>query len=166
MSGRSQASSQPHLPLSCSIPSMEEIGFQDCSLYSNVWVGGETEALRRLPIYCQLRCQQVENTVSSPDYHVTTPISPAPPLQVDVLFDKSALSPYVRFGCLSVRHFLWRTKMIAKTNPAVEKVSKQLMQKLLNREFYFVVASQVCLSLSLSSLSGSLTTPPSPGPQL
>ena len=60
-----------------------------------------------------------------------------------MLFDKSALSPYVRFGCLSVRYLLWKAKWLAKSNPAVEKVVKQLSQKLLDREFYFVVAAQV-----------------------
>ena len=59
------------------------------------------------------------------------------------MFDKSALSPYVRFGCLSVRYLLWKAKWLAKSNPAVEKVVKQLTQKLLDREFYFVVAAQV-----------------------
>lgn len=48
----------------CSIPSMEDLGFESASLYTNVWVGGETEALRKIPQYCQLRCQQTENHVS------------------------------------------------------------------------------------------------------
>ena len=60
-----------------------------------------------------------------------------------MLFDKSALSPYIRFGCLSVRYFLWKTRAISKNSPAVENVVRQLTQKLLDREFYFVVASQV-----------------------
>ena len=69
----------PLSPLSphCSIPTMSEMGFEDCSLYTNVWVGGETEALRRLPLYCQLRSQNTDNTVSrSRDCHMTTPTSP------------------------------------------------------------------------------------------
>jgi cryptochrome len=106
------------------IPTMQDLGFECSSLYTNVWVGGETEALRRLPLYCQMRCQDTENNV-------------------DMLFDKSALSPYVRFGCLSVRYLLWKAKWLAKSNPAVEKVVKQLSQKLLDREFYFVVAAQI-----------------------
>ena len=60
-----------------------------------------------------------------------------------MLFDKSALSPYIRFGCLSVRYLLWKTEWLARSNPAIEKVVKQLTQKLLDREFYFVVAAQV-----------------------
>lgn len=60
-----------------------------------------------------------------------------------MLFDKSALSPYVRFGCLSVRYFLWKAKWLAKSNPAITHVVKQLSQKLLDRDFYFMVAAQV-----------------------
>ena len=45
------------------IPTMDEMGFPSHTLYSNSWVGGETEALRRLPIYCQLRCHQTTNQV-------------------------------------------------------------------------------------------------------
>ena len=66
-----------------------------------------------------------------------------PPSQVDILFDKSALSPYIRFGCLSVRHFLSKVNFMAKSNSAMEKVVRQLSHKLLEREFYFVFASQV-----------------------
>jgi cryptochrome len=106
------------------IPTMADLGFEDCSLYTSVWVGGETEAHHRLPLYCQLRSQSTENTV-------------------DMLFDKSALSPYVRFGCLSVRQFIWKAKWIAMSNPAAETVVKTLSRKLLDREFYFIMASQV-----------------------
>ena len=46
------------------IPTMEELGFKDCTLYTSEWIGGETEAMRRLPLYSQIRCQNIENTVS------------------------------------------------------------------------------------------------------
>lgn len=52
-----------YLPLHYSIPTMEDLGFESAALYTNVWVGGETEALRRIPQYCQLRCQNTENNV-------------------------------------------------------------------------------------------------------
>lgn len=64
-----------------------------------------------------------------------------------MLFDKSALSPYIRFGCLSVRYFLWKAKWLATKNPAIQTVVKQLSQKLLDREFYFVMAKQVPIFL-------------------
>jgi len=62
---------------------------------------------------------------------------------VDLLFDKTSLSPYVRFGCLSVRYFLWKVKWCAKSNPALEHLVKEVTSKLLQREFYFTVAAQV-----------------------
>ena len=60
-----------------------------------------------------------------------------------MLFDKSSLSPYVRFGCLSVRYILWKVKWLSKGNPHMEHVVRQLTRKLLDREFYFVIAGQV-----------------------
>ena len=63
--------------------------------------------------------------------------------QADMLFDKSSLSPYVRFGCLSVRYFLWKVKWLSKGNSHMERVVRQLARKLLDREFYFVIAGQV-----------------------
>jgi len=62
---------------------------------------------------------------------------------VDLLFDKTSLSPYVRFGCLSVRYFLWKVKWCAKSNPALEHLVKEVTSKLLQREFYFTVEAQV-----------------------
>lgn len=50
-------------PSHYSIPTMKDLGFEAASLYTSVWVGGETEALRRIPQYCQLRCQNTENNV-------------------------------------------------------------------------------------------------------
>ncbi len=65
--------------------------------------------------------------------------------QVDMLFDKTSLSPYVRFGCLSVRFFLAKVKQYASSNPAIEVVVKDLFSKLLQREFFITVASLVSL---------------------
>ena len=63
--------------------------------------------------------------------------------QVDMLFDKSALSPYIRFGCLSVRYFLCEVKKLANKDPIFEPLLKDVTGKLLQREFYFTVAKQV-----------------------
>ena len=63
--------------------------------------------------------------------------------QVDQLFDKSSLSPYIRFGCLSVRYFLWNVKCYAKSNPKLECFVKEVVSKLLQREFFLIVAAQV-----------------------
>ena len=64
-------------------------------------------------------------------------------VQVDVLFDKSSLSPYIRFGCLSVRHFLYHVKQLASKDSSAEALLKDVTGKLLQREFYFTVAKQV-----------------------
>ena len=66
-----------------------------------------------------------------------------PPLQVDMLFDKSSLSPYIRFGCLSVRFLLQKVKWYSQSRPSMEKVAKELTFKLLQREFFFIVSAQV-----------------------
>ena len=60
-----------------------------------------------------------------------------------MLFDKSSLSPYIRFGCLSVRKFLWYLRELKNNNPKADKLYKELFSKLLQREFYFLVSSQV-----------------------
>ena len=106
------------------IPTLAELGFPNDLLYTSHWIGGETEALRKLPIYCQQRVN-------------------APSKPVDALFDKSSMSPYIKYGCLSVRYFLWNVKWMAKSNPALEVLAKEVYYKLLLREFYFVVASQI-----------------------
>ena len=83
-------------------------------------------------------------------------------MQVDMLFDKSSLSPYIRFGCLSVRYFLFEVKKLASKDPTVEPLLKDVTGKLLQREFYFTVAKQVIIrSITLyycdhDSLQGSI----------
>ena len=124
---------------------MEELGFLGETLYTNHWIGGETEALRKLPVYYQLRSQPPSNPVG---HLIFLPISHhvsvcLPPPQVDQLFDKSSLSPYIRFGCLSVRYFLWNVKCYAKSNPKLECLVKEVVSKLLQREFFLIVAAQV-----------------------
>ena len=125
---------------------MEELGFLGETLYTNHWIGGETEALRKLPVYYQLRSQPPSNPVgtlsSCLSCTMSVCVSPPPP-QVDQLFDKSSLSPYIRFGCLSVRYFLWNVKCYAKSNPKLECLVKEVVSKLLQREFFLIVAAQV-----------------------
>lgn len=47
------------------VPTMEELGFLGETLYTNHWIGGESEALRKLPIYYQLRSQPPSNPVGA-----------------------------------------------------------------------------------------------------
>lgn len=116
------------VPEEFQIPTLQELGFSSTeTLYSNKggWIGGETIALKRLVEYCHLRSKP-----PSDNY-------------VEMLFDKSALSPYIRFGCLSVRYFLFEVKKLANKDAAVEPLLKDLTGKLLQREFYCTVAKQV-----------------------
>ena len=107
------------------IPTLSEVGYDDnqCSNKSP-WVGGESEALRRLPQYCEIRKTKFKNPS-------------------DMLLDQSSLSPYIRFGCLSVRHMWHYIHSLSVTNSKYNNLRKDIVAKLLQREFYFIVASQV-----------------------
>lgn len=105
------------------IPTLQELGFPKAELYTNSWVGGEREALRRLSHYCAIR---------------ETPLT-----GVDMLFDKSSLSPYVRFGCMSVRYFWRYVKKLAETNPRKNHLMREVTGKLLQRELFLLSSSQV-----------------------
>jgi hypothetical protein len=52
--------------LSCSIPTLSDFGYPSSeALYTNsTWVGGETEALKRLTVYCNARKANRELSVS------------------------------------------------------------------------------------------------------
>ena len=69
-------------------------------------------------------------------------------MQVGMLFDKSSLSPYIRFGCLSVRYFLSEVRKLASKDPSMEPLLKDVTGKLLQREFYFTVAKQVSCAMN------------------
>ena len=115
----------PLVMQSYQIPTLSELGFSDgeqCG--TNPWVGGETEALKRLPRYCEIRKTKFEDPS-------------------DMLLDQSSLSPYIRFGCLSVRHFWHYVYNLAIVDSKYDALRKEVVAKLLQREFYFVVASQV-----------------------
>ena len=113
-----------HILKNFQIPTLEELGLANERLGTNPWIGGETEALHRLSIYCESRSKPFEDPSS-------------------MLFDKTSLSPYIRFGCLSVRYFWQYVHDLSSVNKEMEKVMKDVISKLLQREFYFTVASQV-----------------------
>lgn len=105
------------------IPTLEDLGFPRTKLYTNSWIGGERQALSRLPHYCAIRETPFEG--------------------VDMLFDKSSLSPYVRFGCLSVRYFWRYVKNLADHDRRKSNLMKEVTGKLLQRELFLISASQV-----------------------
>ena len=66
------------------IPTLAEVCSSEEKLYTGYWTGGETEALLRLDTYIKKR--------SDPAHK-----------ERNTLLDRTAVSPYIRFGCLSVR---------------------------------------------------------------
>ena len=103
------------------IPTLQELGFsQSESLYSNSWVGGETEALSRLSSFCARRAMASEDPVNW-------------------LMSKDTLSPYIRFGCLSVRLLFSQLRQFASTSTRGQDLFEQLTKNLLLREFAFLV---------------------------
>ena len=106
------------------IPKMESFGYENEELRTNSWIGGEREALERLENYCIVRSKPYEKPT-------------------DYLFDKSSLSPYIRFGCLSIRYFWHYVKDRHMNDNSLLQLYQQVISKLLQREFYFLVAYQV-----------------------
>ena len=105
------------------IPSLQDLGFaKEEALYTNSWVGGETEALSRLSSFCTRR--------------VMTPNDP-----VHWLMSKDTLSPYTRFGCLSPRQLFTQLRQFASTSTRGQALFEELTKNLLLREFAFLVGS-------------------------
>ena len=103
------------------IPTLKELGFQkDDALYTSSWVGGETEALSRLSSFCTRRAMISDDPVSW-------------------LMSKDTLSPYIRFGCLSVRQLFNQLRQFASTSTRGQVLFEQLTKNLLLREFTFLV---------------------------
>lgn len=110
---------------SMKIPSLQDLNFStDESLYTNLWVGGETEAFSRLSRFFTKRV-----------FHSDDPTS--------WLMNKDSLSPYFRFGCLSVRQFFSQLKQFASTSGKGQQLFEQLTKNLLLREFSYLVGFSV-----------------------
>lgn len=105
------------------IPSLQDLGFSKTdALYTNSWVGGETEALSRLSTFCTGRVVMSDDPVSW-------------------LMSKNTLSPYLRFGCLSIRQFFSQLRQFAATSTRGQALFEQLTKNLLLREFSYLVGS-------------------------
>lgn len=104
------------------IPSLQDLGFgDDEALYTNSWVGGETEALRKLCNFCTCR---VQSATEDP---------------INWLMSKDSLSPYLRFGCLSTCQFFSQLRQFASVSTRGQALFEQLTKNLLLREFAFLV---------------------------
>lgn len=108
------------------VPTLEELGHDISSIAEELFPGGEREALRRLDEHMK-RTQWV----CSFEKPQTSPNSLMPSTTV--------LSPYVTFGCLSVRTFWWRLAEVYQgKNHSAPPVS--LHGQLLWREFFYTAS--------------------------
>lgn len=108
------------------IPSLQDLGFsKNEALHTNLWVGGETEAFSRLSRYCSRRALLGSEDMTSS------------------LLSKDSLSPYLRFGCLSVRQFFSQVKQFASTSSKGQQLFEQTTKNLLLREFSYLVGASV-----------------------
>ena len=89
-----------------------------------LWDGGETQALSKLFGFCQQRIASYE----------TQDIN-------NILTGRDSLSPYLRFGCLSVRLFYSRLYEYASSSNRGFQLYEVLFKSLLLREFAYHVGS-------------------------
>ena len=103
------------------IPTLQQLGFSAKeALYTAQWVGGETEALSRLSSFCVRRLSVPDNPTNK-------------------LMSKDALSPYLRFGCLSARHIFYHLRQFATTSNKGHELYDTMSKGLLQREFAFLL---------------------------
>jgi cryptochrome len=105
------------------IPSLHEMGYH--TQPTTPFVGGESEALKRLQITVQNRQKWVCNF----EKPKTSPNSLSPSTTV--------LSPYLKFGCLSVSLLYYELEAIYKTDSSHSKPPVSLQSQLLWREFFY-----------------------------
>ena len=101
------------------IPTLAEVCSSEEKLYTGYWTGGETEALLRLDTYIKKR--------SDPEHK-----------ERNILLDRTAVSPYVRFGCLSVR-LMYQCCRQRK----VKTFYHGVFNKLLQRDFFLHACATV-----------------------
>ena len=107
------------------IPSLQDLEFApEEVLYTNSFVGGETEGLSRLSSFCSKRIAQSDDPVCW-------------------LLSSDTLSPYIRFGCVSVRQIFSQLRQYASTSSKGQMLFEELTKNLLMREFSFMVGMSV-----------------------
>lgn len=116
---------QKNLP----IPTLTDLGFGDVSQEEcTPFVGGETEALKRMDE--SLQDQKWVAAFEKPKGDPTAFLKPA----------TTALSPYLKFGCLSSRLFYQRLQEVYRKVKKYTKPPVSLEGQLLWREFFYTVA--------------------------
>ena len=107
------------------VPTLQDLGFgPEEALYTSNFVGGETEGLSRLSSFCSKRAAQPDDPVSW-------------------LMSKDSLSPYIRFGCVSVRQIFSQLRQYASTSNKGQMLFEELTKNLLMREFAYMVGNSV-----------------------
>ena len=101
------------------IPTLAEVCSSEEKLYTGYWTGGETEALLRLDTYIQKRCSPMHR-------------------ERNMLLDRTSVSPYIRFGCLSVRLMYQRCRQ-----RKVKTFYQAVFSKLLQRDFFLHASATV-----------------------
>ena len=109
---------EPEVPGEVSIPSLEELGFT--AKHASSWIGGETQALSRLLNYC---CEDHEDKN-----------------MLNWLLAKNSMSPYFRFGCLSVRLFYTRLQQYTSNSKGGNSFFTRVKKNLLLREYSYHLA--------------------------
>lgn len=110
------------------VPSLEELGFDTEGLGPTIFRGGETEALARLERHLERKAW-----VASFE---------KPKMTTQSLFpSQTALSPYLRFGCLSSRTFYWKLRELFRKVKKRSDPPLSLHGQLLWREFFYTAAT-------------------------
>ena len=105
------------------IPTLQDLGFgKEEQLYTGSWIGGESQVLSQLSNFC------IRRTTMSND-------------PVSWLLNKNTVSPYIRFGCLSVRQLFSQCRQFASTSIRGHALFEQITKNLLLREFAFLVGT-------------------------
>nr|CCA14865.1 cryptochrome putative [Albugo laibachii Nc14] len=114
------------------IPALDVFGYLTPSQHSFLY-GGESVALERLEVFCS-----IEERVGCFEKPKTSPVQMNPP-------STTALSPYLAFGCLSVRALFYRIMFIQLNFSSVSKGSPatSLDGQLMWREFFYCYAHNV-----------------------
>lgn len=112
---------EPDVPGEISIPSLEDLGFTaEEAGRPGTWIGGETQALSRLLNYC---CDDHDDKN-----------------MLNWLLAKDSLSPYFRFGCLSVRLFFTRVQQYTSNTNGGQRFFMRVKKNLLLREYSYHLA--------------------------
>lgn len=110
------------------VPTLEELEFDTEGLGPSIFRGGETEALARLERHLERKAW-----VASFE---------KPKMTLQSLFpSQTALSPYLRFGCLSPRLFYWKLRELYRKVKKRNDPPLSLHGQLLWREFFYTAAT-------------------------